>query len=74
METKKYKELMHNNVTKDYKKTDEKVIDDIKHNDKKVAIKLEVADRMYCTSNRDSILTIKDHRQNYMINSKCREV
>ena len=49
METKKYKELMHNNITKDYKKTDEKFIDNMKHNDKKVAIKLEVADRMYCT-------------------------
>ena len=57
MEKENYKELLNNNVTKDYKKTDAKTVDDISKNDKKVAVKLEVADRMYCTSKRDCFIT-----------------
>ena len=72
MDKDKYKELLSNNITKDYNKTDEIVTDDITMNDKKEAIKLEVADRAYCTSKRDSFNTIKDHKKNYMNNTKCR--
>ena len=72
MEKERYKELLNNNITKDYKKVDEKVITDITKDDKKEAINLDVADRVYCTSKRDSFITIKDHKQNYMNNTKCR--
>ena len=72
MDKERYKELLNNNITKDYKKVDDKVIKDITRNDQKEALKLEVADRVYCTSKRDSFITIKDHKQNYMNNTKCR--
>ena len=72
MDTNKYKELLTNNITKDYKKADEKTIKDISKNDKEVAAMLEVDDRMFCTSKRDSFITIKDHKQNFMNNTKCR--
>ena len=72
MEKDAYQELLNKNITKDYKKSDESVIDDIAKDDKKIADKLEVADRMYRTSKRDSFITIKDHKQNYMNNTKCR--
>ena len=72
METDKYKELLENNITKDYKKADEKTIKDITKNDKQVAAILEVDDRMFCTTKRDSYITIKDHKQNFMNNTKCR--
>ena len=72
MEKENYKELLNNNITKHYKKTDAKTVDDISKNDKKVAVKLEVADRMYCTSKRDCFITVKDHKQNFRNNTKCR--
>ena len=72
MEKEQYKELLEKNITKDYKKCEDRVVDDISKDDKKVANKLEVADRLYCTSKRDSFITIKDHKQNYMNNTKCR--
>ena len=37
-----------------------------------MAKELEVEDRLYCTSKRDSFITIKDHKPNYMNNPKCR--
>ena len=72
MEKDAYQELLNKNITKDYKKSDDSVIDDIAKDDKKIADKLEVADRMYRTSKRDSFITIKDHKQNYINNTKCR--
>ena len=72
MEKEQYNELLEKNITKDYKKCEDRVVDDITKDDKKVANKLEVADRLYCTSKRDSFITIKDHKQNYMNNTKCR--
>ena len=67
-----YKELLNNNITKDYKKADDKLANDITKKDKKVATKLEIDDRVYCTSKRESFLTIKDHKPNFMNNPKCR--
>ena len=72
MEKENYKELLNNNITKDYKKTYDNTVNDISKNDKKAAVKLEVADRMYCTSKRDCFITVKDHKQNFMNNTKCR--
>ena len=37
-----------------------------------VATKLDIEDRMYCTSKRDLFITIKDHKPNYMNNPECR--
>ena len=44
-----YSNYLHNNITKDYKKVNDEVIVSIKDDDKKVAVNLEVDDRLYCT-------------------------
>ena len=72
MEKEMYEKLLNNNITKDYKKVDDKLADRIAKEDKKAAIELEVADRMYCTTKRESFITLKDHQENFMNNPKCR--
>ena len=42
IEREKYKELLNNNLTKDYKKADDKLVDKITKEDKDMAVKLEV--------------------------------
>ena len=65
---------MNNNSTKDYKKTDQKVVNEITEEDKKVATELEIADRVYCTTKRDTFITLKDHKKQFMNNPKFRVI
>ena len=67
-----YKRHLHNNITKDYKKADEDIINNIRKGDKEVAERLEVDDRLYCTSKRDCFITLKDHKKQFMNNPKFR--
>ena len=67
-----YSNYLHNNITKDYKKVNDEVIVSIKDDDKKVAVNLEVDDRLYCTSKRDCFITVKDHKPQFMNNPKFR--
>ena len=67
-----YKELMMQNVNKEYKKCDDKVLDKVNKEDKTIAENLELDDRIYAFSKRDAFLTVKDHKANFMNNTKCR--
>ena len=59
---------------KDYKKTDNKTIEDIAKDDKKVATELEIDDRMYCTTKHETFITLKDHKRQFMNNPKFRVI
>ena len=74
MDKQRYKDFLNNNITKDYKKVDEEVINEITRNDKDVATKLEIDDRVYCTSKRDTFITLKDHKPQFMNNPKFRVI
>ena len=74
MEKDSYKELLNNNITKEYKKVDSNVTDDISKGDKAAAERLEIDDRLYCTQKRDAFITLKDHKQNFINNPKCRVI
>ena len=67
-----YLKHLHNNITKDYEKVGDAIIDDIKMEDKKVAANLEIDDRLYSTTKRDCFITIKDHKKQFMNNPKFR--
>jgi hypothetical protein len=69
-----YREHLNNNITKDYKKTDQKVVNDITEDGKKVATDLEIADRVYCTTKRDTFITLQDHKKQFMNNPKFRVI
>ena len=68
----KHKQMMHQNVTKEYKKCDDKVVDKVNSEDKKIAEKLELDERIYAFSKRDAFITVKDHKDNFQNNTKCR--
>ena len=47
---------------------------DITKDDKTVAEKLEIDDRMHLTSKRDSYITVMDHKPQFMNNPKFRPI
>ena len=61
--------LVHKNVTKAYKKTNQNVPNVITAVVKKVAEKLG---RIEVSANRDSFITMKDHKRDFMNNLTCR--
>jgi len=70
-EPKDYVTLVHKNVTKAYKKTNQNVPNVITSVDKKVAEKLGLDDRIEVSANRDSFITMKDHKPDFLNNPTC---
>ena len=71
-EPKEYMTPVDKNVTKGYKKADRDVPDAINSVDKKVAVKLGLDDRIEVSANRDSFITMKDHKPDFMNNPTSR--
>ena len=65
-------ELLMKNIHNEYKRCHENHLVRINKNDKKLAEDLEIDDRVYAYSQCDAFITIKDHKENYMNNTKCR--
>ena len=68
----RHAELIENSVTKEYKKAKDNVIDRINKEDKKLTEKLEIDDRVYALEKRESFITLKDHKDSFRNNPKCR--
>ena len=66
-----YETLVNKNVTKTYKKTNPEVPDMITLKDKIIAEKLELDDRIEASASRDSFITLKDHKQDFINNPTC---
>ena len=64
--------LLNKNVTKDYKKTDLNVPYMIATKDKLIAEQLGLDDRIDVSAHRDSYITMKDHKPDFVNNSACR--
>ena len=69
---KKYKELLEKNVQKEYKKSSEAAALNKEKADLKLAEKLELSDRVHRTAQRDSFVTLKDHKPGFRSNPQCR--
>ena len=67
-----YNKLLENSITNDYKKTTAAKVKTIAKEDKKVAEKFNVDDRTYQTTEREAFATLKDHKDNFRTNPKCR--
>ena len=67
-----YVTVVSKNVTKTYKKTNAEVPDMITLKDKIIAEKLELDDRIEASASRDSFITLKDHKQDFINNPTCR--
>lgn len=67
-----HNELLNNNITKDYKKAKDNAVDKINKEDKQLAQKFEIDDRVYALEKRESFITLKDHKDSFQNNPKCR--
>ena len=67
-----YDELHKKSIQNEYKKCNESYVDRINLNDRLLAEDLDIDNRAYAYSTCESFVTIKDHKENYINNTKCR--
>ena len=72
IEPEKYKKLVHENVTKDYKLAGQDEQKMVNLETKKLATKLEIEDRVEQHSETTCFISLKDHKENFYSNPKCR--
>ena len=67
-----YNQLLNNNITMDYRKTDDSHIMDINKETQQHAIDLRLEDRMEKLTERKAFISIKDYKANFPNNIQCR--
>jgi len=67
-----YNKLLSDNITATYKKSPCNAKSNIDKEAKLIAAKLQIADRAECFAKRESFITLKDHKDNFPNNPKCR--
>ena len=68
----KYEELLTKNITAHYTKDNDDTVAHINKEASVIVNKLEIADRVECMSQQQCYLTIKDHKDNFKNDTKCR--
>ena len=72
LDTDKYNQLLHENITKDYKIAPNGTKEDIDRRTSTLARKLKIDDKMECYTETQCFITLKDHKNNFTSNTKCR--
>ena len=72
VDTKDYQELVNINVQKEYKKEKLQNVQKVNRAHKKIVKKLGLQDRVFKTCERECFVTLKDHKENFQNNPKCR--
>jgi len=72
LEPSKYIDLLEQNITKSYKKTNPNTVRDIHKENKNIATKLGIDDRVDTTANKNAFITLKDHKPNFANKPTCR--
>ncbi len=67
-----YKKLMHDNITKAYKHGSEGTISQIDDELKHISNNLGIGDRIEQMKKREAFISLKDHKENFENNLKCR--
>ena len=67
-----YEKLLKENVTKTYKKTDTRMVNEVNSEACKIAEKLKTDDRVQCIAKNEAFITIKDHKPNFPNTVACR--
>ena len=67
-----YNKLLHENITKTYRKTANKIYKNINKEAKPIASNYEIAERIDYLPMADAFITLKDHKPNLTNNPKCR--
>ena len=72
METADYKKLLHDNITRTYKKSDQRKINNINKDAKKIALVLDLEDRSEEMLESETYIIIKDHKEDFPLKVSCR--
>ena len=72
MDKGQYEKMLRENITKTYRKADDKTEENINHELKHITDKLEVSDRVEKMAQRQAFISLKDHKENFQNNPKCR--
>ena len=67
-----YNKLLHDNITKTYKRGSEGNISEINNELKRIANKLSIDNRIECMKKREAFISLKNHKENFENNPKCR--
>lgn len=67
-----YRKLLTENITRDYKKTEDNMLFTINEEARSIARKLELDDRIETYCQKPAYITLKDHKENFINNPKCR--
>ena len=67
-----YNKLLQENITKNYKKCDNSIKTIIDTEAKMIAGKIGLEEKMECYAERNAFITLKDHKENFRQNPKCR--
>ena len=69
---KNYNKLLINNISKTYKKSDSTIFNTINREAKNIAERYDIAERVDCFAKSNAFVTLKDHKENFRSNPKCR--
>ena len=72
LEPSEYNDLLEKNITKFYKKAQPETTHAIHKQNKDIATKLGIDDRVDTTANKDAFITLKDHKPNFTNKPTCR--
>ena len=67
-----YNKLLHDNITKTYKRGSEDNISEIDSELRHIADNLSIGNRIECMKKREAFISLKDHKENFENNPKCR--
>jgi hypothetical protein len=67
-----YNKLLHDNITKTYKHGSEDTIDEIDSELKDISNNLGIGDKIEKMKKREAFISLKDHKENFENNPKCR--
>ena len=72
MDVDNYRKLLRDNITSTYKKADKSLTKKINQEAKHIAEKLKLDNRIECLAEKNSYITLKDHKDNFYNNPQCR--
>ena len=67
-----FNKLLIKNISKTYKKSDPTILNTINKEAKHIAENYDIAERVDCFAKSNAFITLKDHKENFQSNPKCR--
>ena len=67
-----YNKLLTENITQNYKKIEDEIVDNINREAKEITKKLDIEDRVEQLTKKEAVIFIKDHKQNFQNTPSCR--